>query len=97
MMDIPINTTELGDEVINKVMPLVLDKLSPLITLFKVVGIAILVYILFLIIKTLFKLRTSFKISKIAKNVEQINKKLDILIKNQKFQKENIKKKKGKK
>ena len=75
------------------------DKLSPLVTIFKAVGIAILVYIIFLIIRALFKWKSAIDIGKISKNVEEINDKLDILTKGKSIEKtEKIKKeKKGKK
>ena len=81
------------------------DKLSPLVTIFKAVGIAILVYIIFLIIRALFRWKSAIDIGKIAKNVEEINDKLDLLlgkkrieIKEEKEKTEKIKKeKKGKK
>lgn len=56
------------------------DKLSPLVTIFKAVGIAILVYIIFLIIRALFRWKSAIDIGKIAKNVEEINEKLDLLL-----------------
>ena len=71
-----INTTEF----IKGISPAILDKLSPLITIFKAVGIALLIYIIFLILKALFSWRASHRIKKIAKNVEEINEKMDVLI-----------------
>ena len=47
--------------------------ISPLITIFKAVGIAILVYILFLILRAVLRWRTTMKVSDIAKDVHQIN------------------------
>ena len=74
------------------------DKLSPLIIIFKAVGIAILVYIIFLIIRALFRWKSTLDIGKIAKNVEEINEKLDILTKGKSTEKtEKIKKEKKKK
>ncbi len=54
--------------------------LAPLITIFKAIGIAILVYIIFLIIRALFRWKSAIDIGKIAKNVEEINNKLDLLL-----------------
>ena len=98
----------MADELVNmsqlveNLSPVILDKFSPLITIFKAVGIVLLIYIIFLITKALFRWRAVSKINKIAKNVDQINKKLGILI--EKIDKlgkiskeEKIKKKKGKK
>ena len=95
-----INMSELSSEVTKQVV----SSISPLVTIFKVVGIAVLVYVIFLILKILFRWRTMSKIGKISRNVEQINEKLDILIKRKSGLKESkgkleerIKKKKGKK
>jgi len=68
-------------EIIEGLSPMLSDKLSPLITIFKAVGIVLLVYIIFLILKALFSWRASHRLKIIAKNVEEINEKLDILIK----------------
>ena len=70
-----INATDL----LNNLESSILDKLAPLMTIFKAVGIAILVYVLFLIIRALFKWRTMHKVVKIAKSVEEISQKLDII------------------
>ncbi len=87
-----INTTELTKELSGYV----LDKLSPLITIFKILGVVVLIYVIFLIIKALFRLKTAYNIGKIARNVEEINGKLDMLIATTKTKK-NKKIKKGEK
>ncbi len=71
-----INMTEIIDSLNQTLM----SSVSPLITIFKAVGIVILIYIIFLIIRALFRWRTMAKISNTAKNVAEINSKLDILI-----------------
>jgi hypothetical protein len=58
----------------------VMDSISPLATIFKIVGIALLAYILFLIIRGLFRWKTASDIGRISRNVEEINKKMDALI-----------------
>ncbi len=75
MADI-VNMTEIVGG-LNKAL---MDSISPLVTIFKIVGIALLIYIIFLIIRAFFNWKTIAKISKLAKNVEEINKKMDILI-----------------
>lgn len=75
-----VNTSEIGEGIVGELLPPILDKISPLITIFKAVGIAVLVYIIFLIIKAFLGWRTASKIRKIDKNVEQINRKLDVLV-----------------
>ena len=57
------------------------SSLGPLITIFKAVGIALLIYLIFLILKALFRWRTMSKVSKISKHVSEINDKLDIIVK----------------
>lgn len=96
MVDVSLNMSELWESM----APAVIDRLSPLISIFKAVGIAVLIYVIFLIIRALFRWRTVSKIGKIAKNVGEINEKLDILIskghkEDKKIKRE--KKKKGKK
>lgn len=51
-----------------------------IIQLGKAAIIIIIIYFIFLIIKGLFSLRRSYNIGSMAKNVEEINKKLDVLI-----------------
>ena len=88
MADAIINTTEL----IKGISPMLSDKLSPLVTIFKAVGIALLIYIIFLILKALFSWRASHRLKIIAKNVEEINEKMDVLIKKPKIEKSKKKK-----
>ncbi len=76
MADELLNITGTADTLNQALM----DSISPLVTVFKFVGIALLVYIIFLILKALFRWKTMSKIAKMAKNVEQINEKMDVLI-----------------
>jgi len=72
-----LNMTAIGEVVTDRLV----SSMSPLITIFKAVGIILLIYLIFMLIRALFRWRTSFRIGKIAKNVQQINNKLDILVK----------------
>jgi uncharacterized membrane protein len=54
--------------------------LSFLLSLTKIVGVAFLVYILFLIIQAIVKIRQALRIKSIEKYLADINDKLDILI-----------------
>ena len=54
--------------------------ISQLITIGKAVGIAVLIYIIFLIIRSITQILYSIRFKKVAKNVEEINHKMDILI-----------------
>ena len=71
-----INMTQLGNEISAQVV----SSISPLITIFKAIGVAVLVYIIFLFLRALFRWKTVSKVGKIAKNVDEINEKLGILI-----------------
>lgn len=84
-------------EIIEGLTPMLSDKLSPLVTIFKAVGIALLIYIIFLILKALFSWRASHRLKVIARNVEEINEKLDVLIKKKPEEKPKIEKSKKKK
>jgi hypothetical protein len=76
MADNILNITEISDSLNHALI----NSISPLVTIFKIVGIALLVYIIFLILKALFRWKTMTKVSKMAKDVEQINEKMDVLI-----------------
>lgn len=57
-----------------------LTNFSFLMTLSKVIGIVFLVYLLFLIIQSFIKVRQALRLKSIDKNIEEINKKLDIIV-----------------
>ena len=86
------NLTLNASEFFESLTPAFIEKISPLITILKAVGIVLLVYILFLIARAVLNLRMNMKISNISKNVEEINKKLDSIIPQK--DKEKIEKKK---
>lgn len=54
--------------------------ISDLILIGKAVGIAVLVYIVFLIVRSITQILYSLRLKRVAKNVEEINKKMDLLI-----------------
>lgn len=55
--------------------------LSTMLTLAKTIGVVFLIYLVFLIIKSIVNIRQALRMKLIAKNVEEINKKLDLLVK----------------
>lgn len=73
-----------------ELLPGILDKLSPLITIFKALGIVLIVYFIFLILKALFSWKSASRVRRIAKNLEEINEKMDILISKQSSRKKEI-------
>ena len=66
-----------------ELLPGILDKLSPLVTIFKALGIVLIVYFIFLILKALFSWKSASRVRRIAKNLEEINEKMDVLISKQ--------------
>lgn len=72
-----VNMTELT----KGVSAFLLDKLSPLITLFKVIGIVLLIYIIYLIIRGILNFRRNRRIDITYEKVLEIDKKLDELLK----------------
>ena len=58
----------------------ILGSLGTLINLGKAVGIAVIVYIVFMIIRSITQIKYSLRFKKLAKNVEEINRKMDVLI-----------------
>lgn len=64
----------------------ILDKLaslpgiSALISILQAVGVVIFVYFIFLIVRIITQIKHNLNIKKIALNVEEINKKMDLLV-----------------
>ncbi len=76
MADEILNMTQLTDS-LNQTL---LSSIEPLVAIFQIVGIALLVYVIFLIVKALFRWKTMSRIVKMSKAVGEINHKMDILI-----------------
>ena len=69
-------------DLIKNLPPELISKISGLIILFKTIGIIFLIYIVFLIIKSIFGIRRNIRINKIYNKVNEIDDKLNILLKN---------------
>ena len=67
-------------EVINDVLPAVLDRLSPLVKIFGAVGIALLVYIIYKLVVAFYGWKHRKRVINIEQKVEEIDKKLDRLL-----------------
>ncbi len=61
--------------------------ISQLINIGKAVGIAVLIYLIFLIVKTITEILYSLRFKRLTKNVDEINKKMDLLIAKEKKKK----------
>ena len=74
-------------DVAEQVYASVLQNLSPLITIFKAVGIVVLGYLVYLLIKGVLGWRHRNRVKNIEKKVNEIDRKLDELLKKDKKEK----------
>ena len=72
-----INSTGLLDEI----FPVVLDKLGPLIWIVQAVGVAFVLYVIYLVVKAVLNWRDRKRIKNIEKKVNEIDEKLNRLLK----------------
>jgi len=72
-----MNTSGLVDQVI----PVLMDKLGPFITIFKAVGIVLLVYIIYLLYRGVTRIQDRRRLKRIEKKVLDIDRKLNKLLK----------------
>jgi|WetSurMetagenome_2_1015567.scaffolds.fasta_scaffold431554_1 hypothetical protein len=75
-----VNASNLGKEILSSLPPEITNQIGLLINIFAAVSIVFLVYIIFLIIKTFVKWKESSRIKKILINIEEINAKMDLLV-----------------
>ncbi len=69
--------------------------ISGLVTVGKAIGVVVLIYVIFLIVRTIGQISYTFRFRKLTKNVDEINQKMDVLIgKRRKFGKDKEEKKK---
>ena len=87
-----VNETLIVSQLWDKILPVLMDKAGPLINIFKAVGIVLLIYIIYLIIKGIVKWKDRRRLKRIEEKVLEIDEKLDKLI-----GRKEKKKKKGKK
>ncbi|MFA5259394.1 MAG: hypothetical protein WC979_04490 [Candidatus Pacearchaeota archaeon] len=64
--------------------PELLGNITSLITIIKTIGIVVIIYLIFWVINSIVAMIQNRRIKKIYKNVNEINKKLDILLKKSK-------------
>ena len=58
-----------------------------LITISKAIGIIFIIYLIFLVIQSIVRIREALRMKSMAKNIEEINQKLTILVGNKKLSK----------
>ena len=76
-----VNSSGIEQNIINILPSSVTDSMPFFIALIKAVGVVFLVYLLFQIISIFLNWRKGHRIKQIVQNLEEINHKLDILIK----------------
>lgn len=75
-----LNETGLSS-ILSALAPTLTGDISSLITLAKAAGIIFIIYLVIVIVQAILRIRFAYNIRKIAKSVEDINKKLDKMIK----------------
>ena len=78
--ELGLNESEIVSELLGSLTPTIMAKLAPFITILKGVGIAILAYIVYLIIRWIYNYRHRRRLKDVAKMVHEIDRKLDILL-----------------
>ncbi len=79
-----ITDIDLLKEIIPLLQPEVIQNISMLVTIFKVAGVAFIIYVVFFIVKTIFDIRSKIFIKKTYQKVNEIDEKLDKILKKKK-------------
>ena len=66
--------------VVQNLPPEVIDKLGSLIFLAKTVGVIFIIYLIFLLVRSIFAIKTGVRIKKMSKQIDKIEKKLEELL-----------------
>lgn len=72
-----INYTELANQVAKQIPSPISSGFTTLIHVIEGIGIAILIYIVLMVVKTILSLRTNRKLDEIQQSIAQLNEKLD--------------------
>jgi hypothetical protein len=91
--EVLINSSDIVSEMINDIVPALMERAGPLVTIFKAVGVVLIVYIAYLIYRGVIRLRDRKRLKIIEKKVFDIDAKLDKLVKKGDKPKEKKKKK----
>ena len=78
--EVVINASDVVGGLVDGVVPVLLDKAGPLITIFKAVGVVLVVYVIYLIYSGIIKMRDRRRLKRIDKKVAEIDRKLDKLL-----------------
>jgi hypothetical protein len=77
-----------NSEIIESISSIVLDRISPFMGIFKAVSIVFIVYVGYMIIRWFFRWKDRRRLKRVEKKVDEINGKLDRLLKKETEKKE---------
>ena len=75
-----INASDIGNLIWGSLPPQLLGNINLLLTIAKVAGVLVLIYVVFLIIQAVIRTRQALRIKSIEQNVIEINQKLSTII-----------------
>ena len=78
MVEVPVNIQDLLNG--SSLTPALSSVFGPLIPYIQAIGIAVIVYVIFLIIKSFISIRAALRDKKMAKDISEINEKLGLLL-----------------
>ena len=79
--------TENASEVLEKISPALIQKISNLIMIFKAIGVVFIIYFIYLIVKGILRWKDRRRLKRIEQKVDKINAKLDKIIEKNKKKK----------
>ena len=68
-------------ELVDLVIPAIMERLNPFMAIFKVAGIALLAYIAYLFIRVFFNWRFKKRVKRMEKKLDSVDRKLDFVLK----------------
>ncbi len=75
--NVSVNGSDLVSSAFDQILPVILEKLDPLMGLFKAVGVAFIVYVIYLVVKWFFRIRDRQRLKRVEAKVNEIDSKLD--------------------
>lgn len=68
-------------DVVEQIIPVLMEKADFLITIFEAVGVVLLIYIVYLIVKGVWRWKDRNRLKRIEKKIDEVDAKLDKLLK----------------
>jgi hypothetical protein len=75
-----VNTSEVVGEVIDNIVPALLEQAGWLITVLEAIGIVMIIYIIYLVYRGIVGIKDRRRLKKIERKINEIDKKLDKLL-----------------